>query len=319
MGADAEERIPFHIPVGCEEELLTAPDGSVAGALRRSWAALEGEVEIQSARLAPAPGFPEGLFRFTVGVVNTSPWNGTEREPALRHTLVATHALLQVEGGEFLSLTDPPAEAAGVAAGCENVGLWPVLVGAPRERQTLLAAPIILPDYPQIAPESPGGFFDGTEIDQMLVLNVLTLTEAEKAEMRASDARTREILARSEALTTDDFMKLHGAIRDFRVLREEPAADPFAALERPAPESVVVGGVPLRKGSRVRLQPRAGRDLMDMVLAGKTAVVEAIEQDYEERIHLAVSVEDDPGRDLGAASVLGHRFFFAPEEVVALE
>ncbi len=88
---------------------------------------------------------------------------------------------------------------------------------------------------------------------------------------------------------------------------------------RPALESVVVEGVQLKKGSRVLLQPRPGGDIMDLALAGKVAFIEDIEQDYEDRIHLAVTLEDDPGRDLGADRILGHRFFFSPEEVIPLE
>jgi hypothetical protein len=88
---------------------------------------------------------------------------------------------------------------------------------------------------------------------------------------------------------------------------------------RPTLESLVVEGVELKKGSRVLLQPRAGGDIMDLALAGKVAFVEGIEQDYEDRIYIAVTLEDDPGRDLGDARILGHRFFFSPEEVVPLD
>ena len=88
---------------------------------------------------------------------------------------------------------------------------------------------------------------------------------------------------------------------------------------RPTLQSVLVEGVELKKGSRVLLQPRAGGDIMDLALAGKVAFVEGIEQDYEDRIYIAVTLEDDPGRDLGDARILGHRFFFSPEEVVPLD
>jgi hypothetical protein len=88
---------------------------------------------------------------------------------------------------------------------------------------------------------------------------------------------------------------------------------------RPALESLFVEGVELRKGSRVLLRPHPEGDIMDLALAGKVAFIEAVEQDYEDRIHLAVTLEDDPGRDLGADRVLGHRFFFSPEEVIPLD
>ncbi|MDR3700285.1 MAG: hypothetical protein P4L56_11650 [Candidatus Sulfopaludibacter sp.] len=80
-------------------------------------------------------------------------------------------------------------------------------------------------------------------------------------------------------------------------------------------ESLRVCGVELRAGDRVRLRPRAGGDVLDLALAGKTAMIESIEQDYDGLAHLAVVLEDDPGRDLGMLRQPGHRFFFAPEEV----
>ncbi len=120
---------------------------------------------------------------------------------------------------EFVSLTDPPEELRAEAEACSNEGLWPVLVGAEGERHTLLASPIILSDYPQIAPESPGDLFDGGEIDQLLILNILSLTDEEKEEMRAADPRTREILERTESLSEEELMRLHGAIREFGMAR----------------------------------------------------------------------------------------------------
>jgi hypothetical protein len=162
----------------------------------------------------------EGLFRVTVRITNSTPWEGEDRESTLKQTFVSTHTTLEVEGGEFVSLIDPPEELRGAAQGCENIKTWPVLVGEKGERNMMLSSPIILYDYPQIAPESPGDLFDGTEIDQMLILNVLTLTDEEKEEVRASDPRAREILERAEALSPEELMNLHGAIREFRMLRD---------------------------------------------------------------------------------------------------
>jgi hypothetical protein len=305
--------VEIRVPAGSEMEPLTAPGGESVGVLVRSWQALTGVVEIG----AEAVG--AGVSRVTVRITNTAPWSGgADREGALRHTFVATHTILSVEGGEFVSLTDPPEALKAAAGACENVKTWPVLVGEEEDGRALLSSPIILSDYPRVAPESPGDLFDGSEIDQLLVLNVLTLTDEEKGEMRASDSRAREILERTEALTPDDFWRLHGTIREFRVLGEQTEANPFASFEPPVPASVVVGGVEIAKGSRVRLRPRAGGDIFDLALAGKVGIVEAIEQDYDDRVHLSVTVEDDPGRELGEARVLGHRFFFFPEEVEPL-
>jgi hydrogenase maturation protease len=89
-------------------------------------------------------------------------------------------------------------------------------------------------------------------------------------------------------------------------------------LERPGPDAVEVDGVALRARSRVRLRPRAGGDVFDLALAGRTAVIEGIEQDLDGNVKLAVAVDDDPGRDLGLRRQPGHRFFFAPDEVEPL-
>jgi hypothetical protein len=251
-----------------------------------------------------------------------NPEHSRQRQSALPGIFAAAHVVLTIENGEFVSLTDPPSGFEHVVAGCENIKTWPVLVGEEGDKSMLLSSPIILPDYPEVAPESSGDFFDGAEIDQLLVLNILTLTDEEKAEMRASDPRTRAILERTESMTADDLLNLHGTIREFRMLSEQVEPDFFPTLrelETPLPQSVTVDGVEVAPGSRVRLRPRAGGDVMDVVLAGKVAIVEGIEQDYEDRIHLSVTIEDDPGRDLGMARYLGHRFFFAPEEVEPLD
>lgn len=303
-------QVPIDIPAGSEEEPLVASDGRVAGVLVRRWCALQGTVEIEAEPLRP------GLFRLTVRIANTAPWRGQDRESTLRQTFVSTHTILTVGSGAFVSLMDPPADLKAPAEACVNLKTWPVLAGDEGQQQTVLSSPIILYDYPRIAPESPGDLFDAGEIDQLLTLNILTLTDEEKDEMRATDPRTRGILERTERLTPKDFMGLHGVIREMRMLREEGPINPlFNALERPVPRGVTVNGVEVTRGSRVRLRPRRGGDIMDVVLAGRVAVVEGIEQDYEERVHLAVTVEDDPGRDLGQERMIGHRFFFAPDEV----
>jgi hypothetical protein len=182
------------------------------GALVRGWRALRGTVEVEADLLR------EGIYRLTVRITNATPWKGEDRESTLRETFVSTHTALTVEGGEFVSLTDPPEELRELAEGCENIKTWPVLVGEEGERSKMLSSPIILYDYPQIAPESPGDLFDGTEIDQLLVLNVLSLTDQEKDEVRASDPRAREILERCESLSPEELMNLHGAIREFKML-----------------------------------------------------------------------------------------------------
>ena len=192
------------IPAGRDEEPLSG------GAIVRTWEALEGAVELQAEPVA------RGLTRISVEIANTTPWEPDDREAALRRTFCSTHTVLRTAQGAFVSMTDPPGELREAAAACRNEGTWPVLV---EERHTVLSSPIILEDHPRIAPESPGDLFDGGEIDQMLVLNILSLTDEEKAEMRDSDPRAREILDRTEALTEDELMRLHGAIREFGMVR----------------------------------------------------------------------------------------------------
>jgi muconolactone delta-isomerase len=183
------------------------------GALLRSWHRLQGELRVSAALVA------EGLWRVAVEVVNTTLFDGDSRPRALEQTLCSTHTMLKAHAGEFVSLTSPPAELTPAAEACRNQGTWPVLVGEPEERSTILSSPIILEDHPRIAPESPGDLFDGGEIDQLLILNILTLTDEEKAEMAATDPRAREILERTEALSPEQLMALHGTIREFGLVR----------------------------------------------------------------------------------------------------
>jgi hypothetical protein len=239
---------------------------------------------------------------------------------------------LGIKNGEFVSLLDPPPVYSASAAACSNVGVFPVLAGEEPGRSLIFCSPIILYDYPKIAPESEGDFFDGTEMDEMLALRVLTLTDAEKEEMRHGDPHARKILERTEAMTEEAMLKAHGAIRSLRSLGPEMisrdtmstdtitgdlgfgAWNPFEEPKAP-PESVNVFGIDLRVGDRIRIWPQRSADIMDMALKGKVAVIEAIEQDLEDQVQLAVVLDDDPGREFGMMRQPGHRFFFSPEEV----
>jgi hypothetical protein len=215
-----------------------------------------------------------------------------DRATAIRHSLVGTHTLLAVENGEFVSLMDPPPEARSGAAVCRNLHTWPVLVGAEGDHATMLSSPIILHDYPAIAPESQGDFCDATEIDELLTLRVMTLTDEEKREASNADERARRIIERSDSIPPEIFERLHGAIRSVR------------------PE-------PFYKGRRVRMMPRRRADSMDLFLAGRIARVEAVERDFEDRVYVAVSVEDDPAADMN--SLYGRFYYFYPDELEPLE
>lgn len=203
----------FRLPDGQDRQTVRDESGLITGLILRNKAALAGTIRVGTVAIKP------GLFKLTVQISNdcvTPPGPTETREEALTQSLVSTHTILEVCTGEFISLIDPPEPYREFAAGCNNVGTWPVLIGKDGERDTMLSSPIILYDYPQIAPESPGDLFDGAEIDEILSLRILTLTEEEKAELRRSDGRAREILERTESLPEEHFRKLHGALRGMR-------------------------------------------------------------------------------------------------------
>ena len=266
----------------------------------------------------------EGVYRIVVRIKNVTPLTdveSTKREDALMRSLVSAHLLLGVREGEFVSLLDPPESLREVAGQCRNVGAFPVLVGEEGKRDTMLSSPIILYDYPQIAPESAGDLFDGTEIDEILSLRIMTMTEDEKLEMRQSDERARQMLERTETLPVEQLMKLHGVLRGLRPIEEEIPMNEWEwqLLEDKTPvEHLEIAGVQVKAGDRVRLRPRKGGDVLDIALAGQTASVEALEQDYEGKFHVCVVLDNDPGRDLGLLRQPGHRFFFDPDEVEPL-
>jgi hypothetical protein len=165
-----------------------------------------------------------GVIKLTVVLRNVTPFADPEhksRDQALTFSLLSAHVVLGITGGEFVSLLEPPDGLRDLAAGCHNVGVWPVLVGSPGQRDTMLSSPIILYDYPQVAPESAGDLFDSSEIDEILSLRILTMTDEEKREMRESDERARKLLERTEALPPEQLIKLHGAVRSMRSLDKE--------------------------------------------------------------------------------------------------
>jgi hypothetical protein len=209
----------FAFPAKDETESLRDANGRLVGRIARRHGSISGTVEIKAARAI------DGVFKVQVGVKNLTSVEDEagqiSRDQALTRSLVSAHILLGVVDGRFISLLEPPENLKDLAASCQNVGAWPVLVGAEGERDTMLSSPVILYDYPQIAPESPGDLFDGTEIDEILALRILTMTDDEKHEMRNTDERARKILERTETLPMEHLMKLHGTLRELRSLKEE--------------------------------------------------------------------------------------------------
>jgi hypothetical protein len=294
-----------------------------------------------SVRLTALPG-PWGAGRLRVRVDNRSASAAVPRtrQDALPTALVAAHMIIGVLGGAFISMTDSPEWAGAEVQACENVGCWPVLAGADGGREVMLSTPIILYDHPELAPESPGDLYDGTEIDEILSLRTLALSDAEKQEARATDPRAAALIDRVEALGPDDFSRMHGTIRSPRVVSGsvgvghgpgagagepagyEPAVpwwDPAAdASVSPDTDAITVAGRRIARGSLVTLRPGVRRsDAQDMFLDGRVARVEAVLLDVDDTAYLAVSLTDDPDQDLRVAH--GRFLYFSPDEVEPCE
>jgi hypothetical protein len=295
------DAISFSVPGDESVEEISDGEGPLAGRVRKRALALRGTVRVRVERVeAERP-----LLKLCVRVENETPCAdaAAPRDEALRSALIATHLLLECEGAGFLSLIDPPPWAAAAAAACKPTRSWPVLAGAPGSRDTLLAAPIILYDHAAIAPESPGDLFDNTEIDEILALRTLTLTEEEKRQARATDPRASELVDRVDAMPPEMMSRLHGALRGLH--RGE-------MVPRPAS-----GGCGINKGARVRLRPATRRtDAQDLLFAGRSATVEAVLRDDEDREYLAVTIDDDPAAELHRW--YGRFHYYRPEEVEPL-
>jgi hypothetical protein len=309
--ANRPAALPFHFSSSLTFDPIFDPQSRVVGAIVRRQQALQGAIHIAAQKLTGE------VFKIRVAIENHTPMARPELsqpEEVLLRTFASTHTIIESEGGEFLSLMDPPDSYAEATASCTNIGTWPVLVGEKEksEAATILSSPIILYDYPEIAPESPGEFFDGTEIDEILALRVLTMTDQEKWEMSQLDEHARQILNRTEALPEEDFWKMHGTIRGNKFSGQD-FFNPNTRLER-----VNVRGTDLTVGDRVQIRPQGRADIMDLALDGKIALIESIEQDAENKVYLALVLEDDPGKDLGMLRQPGHRFFYGLHEVEPL-
>jgi hypothetical protein len=312
-------RIPFAFAGIRVQEPLRSEDGCVFGALIRTSADITGEIAIAAREVAV------GVFRLTIRVENLTPMpssnDGERRAEAQMRAFASTHIILGVRDGAFISLMDPPEALKDAAAECKNDGTWPVLAGEEGVADTVLSSPIILYDYPQVAPESPGDLFDATEIDELLTLRILAMTDEEKREAAAVDERARTLLMRCEALTEDDMARLHGAQREIRLGASSGClvgVSPPAARSKPELAYVRMAGKDMKVGDRVRLKPKGGADIMDFLLKDEIAVIEAIERDFDGKVHVAVVIESDPGREFGLERMPAHRFFFSPDEIEPL-
>ncbi|NEA36501.1 hypothetical protein [Streptomyces sp. SID13031] len=294
------------------------------GFLRRTRETLSGGLSLSAETL---PG-PYGVVRLRLHLQNTSSADAGStaagrpeavRSSALRHALIAHHLLVAVAGARFISLLEPPEWATGYVAACENVGIFPVLAG-----DLLLSSPIILYDHPEIAAESQGDLFDATEIDEILSLRTMTLTEAEKREVRGTDPRAAAMLERVDSMPQEILDRLHGTVRYLRkVTAPEPAPsdapwwDPGNdATVDPESDTVVVGGVAVGNGVRVRLRPGVRRaDAQDMFLADRIGTVVAVLSDVDGETHLAVALDGEEGE---VQRSHGRYLYFSPDEIEPL-
>jgi hypothetical protein len=313
---------PWTLPV-------TAPSGSdveavESGRLVRTRESIHGELTVGVERDKSACG----LSRVTVTVRNTAPRiDDAGKDWAIAKSMIGTHVIAEVVGGEFISLLDPPDHAAGAAADCHQHRCYPVLAGPPDETDLLLVSPIILYDHPEIAEQSEGALYDSTEIDEILTLRVMTMTDEEKAQARATDPLAAQIIDRCDAMSPEAMQRLHGVLRDPHLgepglIPEIPDGvewwDPLADnAVRPDIDAVLVNGVRVSRGSRVRLHPGRRADAQDLFFAGKTARVTSVHEDVDGNQHVGVVVDDDPAADLH--DWYGRYLYFAPDEVEPLE
>jgi hypothetical protein len=247
----------------------------------------------------------DGSHELVLRVENRTPCgHDLDRAGALARSLISTHPLLRVAGGRFVSPLERP---------CASVNTYPVL--ASDADDAVLGAAIVLPDHPRIAPESRGGLFDSTEIEEALLLHVQALSDEERAQIEAADPAVREMVERAAAATPDDIVRLHGRVtmRDRDPVTESPPQPPPGLVDPSAGQTeAVVDGVRFRQGGHVRLRPSPDADLHARLVAGRSATIERIFVDYDGKMHLGVTIDGDPGQEL-MRETNRLLFFFAPE------
>ncbi len=201
----------FTFPTTRTLEPLPDENGKIVGVIVRTQQEIVGEIESHIHNVVNSD-----VYKLTVIIKNQTDFENADeqsRDDALNHSLVSTHTILTAKNGEFISLLETPDELSEAVAALENIKTYPVLAGDEGETDCLLSSPIILYDYPQIAAESQGDLFDGGEIDEILTLRIMTLTDDEKREMRSVDDRVRQLLERTENMPEEQLMKMHGGMK----------------------------------------------------------------------------------------------------------
>ncbi len=323
--ADGATAVPLRVDGGEDVEQLDAGSRLV----RRRWP-LAAEVHVSRT-------LDGGVSRLRLSVDNVA-GVASDKDDAIRRSFIGAHLLLTIDGGSFVSLLEPPDQLAAAAARCEQRRCWPVLASGASEAggdtgTVVLASPIILYDHPEVAEQSAGALFDSTEIDEILTLRVMTLTEEEKQQARATDPKAAQIIDRCDQMTPAQLQQLHGILRDpglalaadaeldlsgtFGFDDEVPWWDPAVdGSVQPDVDVVMIGGVPVSGGSRVRIHPRRRADAQDLFFAEQEARVTAVHSDVDGNTHVAVVLADDPAADLH--DWYGRYLYFAPDELEPL-
>jgi hypothetical protein len=256
-----------------------------------------------------------GLWRVRVCVHNsTEIESGVDRTEALVASLLSTHVVIEVEHGRFISPLEREGAAGAAVEACRSVNTFPVLASATDD--AVLAATIVLPDHPRIAPESLGNLFDNTEIEEALLLHVQALSDSERAEIAEQDPAVREMIERAAAARPDQVLSLHGLMKPTTELPPDPGPPSEPGHPNPGEPELELDGVTFRKGAKVVLRPGTDRDVYDRMLDGRTATIERLYLDYDDGAHIAVTIDDDPAQDLFRET--GRYLFFKAGEVEAV-
>jgi len=308
------QTLPIEIDAGTDIEMV---DG---GRLVRTRRALRAELTI-------AAEHDDGYVRLTMAVRNCAP-PAEDKDEAIAVSLIGTHLVAEVNDGDFVSLLEPPASADDAVARCGHHRCFPVLAGPTGDHALMLVSPIILYDHPEIAEQSEGALYDSTEIDEILTLRVMTMTDEEKAQARATDPRAAQIIDRCDSMSPEAMLNLHGVLRNPHALQDDsglipeipdgvdwwdPLADNAVA---PDLDAVLVNGVRVSRGTRVRLHPSRRADAQDLFFADKIARVTSVHETVDGDQHVGVVIEDDPAADLH--EWYGRYLYFAPDEVEPL-
>jgi hypothetical protein len=365
-GDDLDTGFPVSVQGSQDIEELRDRDGRLVGRLVRRRRPLRALVHVRATRVTasanaqiPDPSDVSNrsdVSRLGLHVENLTALPATRRPEALGRSLLGAHLLLTCELGELVSLLDPPPGLEPAARECRQHRCWPVLAGPRGSTRVLLVSPIILEDHPALAQESAGTLFDSTEIDEILTLRILTMTDQEKAEARATDPRAAEIIDRSERLSPEELARMHGALRDPHALEEPmptwstpttrttPASwttpsdattpatwttptdattdVPWWDPERdasvdPGTDTVMIAGRAVGRGSLVRIRPNRRADAQDLFFADQPAKVTGVHFDVDGETHVGVVLVDDPAADVN--EWYGRFLYFAPDELEPLE